>query len=48
MVKENFGVETVIEMTGEEIIEALNLMNHQPEINDAEILGIFEAAQRCF
>src|SRR6202163_2140643 len=48
MLKENIGAGTVVEMTGEAVMEATYPMGHQQEVYDAELLGILEPAQKCF
>ena len=48
MLNGNIGAGTVVEMTGEAVIEATYPMGHQQEVYDAELLGILKAAQKCF
>jgi ribonuclease HI len=48
MLKENIGAGTVVEMTGEAVMEATYPMGHQQEVYDAELLGILKAAKTCF
>jgi hypothetical protein len=48
MLNENIGAGTVVEMTGEAVIEATYPMGHQQEVYDAELLGILKAAQKYF
>jgi ribonuclease HI len=48
ILNENIGAGTVVEMTGEAVIEATNPMGHQQEVYNAELLGILKAAPKCF
>ena len=48
MLKENIGAGTVVEMTGEAVMEATYPIGHQQEVYDAELLGILKAAKTCF
>jgi hypothetical protein len=48
MLNRNIGAGTVLEMTGEAVIEATYSIDHQQEVYDAELLGILKAAQKCF
>jgi hypothetical protein len=48
MLNGNIGAGTVVEMTGEAVIEATYPMGHQQEVYNAELLGILKAAQKCF
>jgi ribonuclease HI len=48
MLNENIGAGTVVEMTGEAVIEATYPMGHQQKVYDAELLGLLKAAEKCF
>jgi hypothetical protein len=48
MLSDNIGAGTLVEMTGEEVIETTYPMGHQQEVYDAELLGILKAAEQCF
>jgi hypothetical protein len=43
MLNKNIGAGTVVEMTGEEFIEATYPMGHQQEVYDTELHGIIKA-----
>ena len=48
MLNKSSGAGTVVEMTGEEVIEATYSMAHQQEVYNAELIGIEKAALKCF
>jgi ribonuclease HI len=48
MLNENIGAETIVEMTWEEVIEAIYPMGHQQDSYDTELHGILKATQKCF
>jgi hypothetical protein len=45
MLNENVWTGTVVEMPGEEVIEATYTMGQQQEVYDAQLLVIFKVAQ---
>jgi hypothetical protein len=42
ILNKNIGAGIVVEMTGEEVIEATYPIGHQQEVYDAKLLGILE------